>query len=97
MGKAIVVYISNYLHKTFLKINKQDLRIHQTEKEEAQSKDSDLPGDGWEARAIFIYEVSPSIEDPAVVKGHQSVPCSGWVVLPVLTVCILERGELVFP
>lgn len=61
-----------------------------------QRTDVDLPGNGWEARAIFIYEVAPCIEDPAVMKGQQSMPCSSRIVLPVLTVCILQWGKLIF-
>jgi hypothetical protein len=60
-------------------------------------KDTDLPGNCWKARAIFIYEVAPRIEDPAMMKGHQSMSCSSRVVLPILTVCILEWGKLIFP
>lgn len=61
-----------------------------------QRSDTDLPRNGWEARAIFIDEVAPCIEDPAVMKGQQSMPCGGRIVLPVLTVCILEWGKLIF-
>lgn len=59
--------------------------------------DTDLPGNRWKAGTIFIYEVAPSIEHPAMVQGHQSVPCSRRVVLPILTVSVLQRGELVLP
>lgn len=53
------------------------------------------PGDGGEACAILVHEVSPCVEHPAVVQGHQGVPCRGGVVLAVLAVCILQWRELI--
>lgn len=86
---------------------KTDLGPQQRERREAQGdgvqgasthqrSDTDLPGNGWEARAVFVDEVAAGIEDPAVMEGQQGVPRGGRIVLPVLTVRVLEGGELIF-
>ena len=58
--------------------------------------DTDLPRNGWEARAVFVYEVAPRVEDPAVMKGQQGMSRGSRIVLPVLTVRVLQRGNLIF-
>ena len=55
------------------------------------------PGDGGYTSAVLIDEVAPSVEHPAVVEGHEGVSSCGGRVLSVLTVRILQRGELVLP
>lgn len=55
------------------------------------------PGYGGHASAVLVDEVAAGVEHPAVMEGHEGVSgCSGRV-LPVLSVCILQRGELVLP
>lgn len=53
-------------------------------------------GNRRDAGAIFIHKVASSIEDPAMVQRHEGMSGSGGVVFPILTVCILQRRELVF-
>lgn len=53
------------------------------------------PGYGGHTSAVLVNEMSPSVEHPAVVEGHQSVSGCGGCVLSVLSVCVLQRGELV--
>lgn len=60
-------------------------------------KGTGLPGNRGQAGAISVYKVAPRVEHPAVVKGQQSVPGRGGVVLATVTVRVLEWGELVFP
>lgn len=55
------------------------------------------PGYGGHTSAILIDEVAPSIEHPAMVKGHQGVSGGGGSVLSILTICILQGGELILP
>lgn len=71
-----------------------------TEREEAarsEGRGTRSPGNGGQAAAVLVDEVAPGVEHPAVVQGHERVPGRGGVVLAVLTVCVLQRGELVFP
>lgn len=53
------------------------------------------PGYGGYTSAVLVNEVSPSVEHPAVVEGHEGVSGCGGCVLSVLSVCVLQRGELV--
>lgn len=47
--------------------------------------------------AVLVDEVAPGVEHPAVVEGHEGVSGCGGRVLCVLTVRILQGGELVLP
>lgn len=53
------------------------------------------PGYGGHVSAVFVDKVAPSVEHPAVVEGHEGVSGCGGRVLCILTVCILQRGELI--
>lgn len=53
------------------------------------------PGNSRHPSAIFVDEVSASVQDPSVMERHQCVSGSGGCVFSVLTVCVLQRGELV--
>lgn len=55
------------------------------------------PWYGRHTSAVLVDEVTPSIEHPAVMQRHEGVSGCGGRVLSILTVCILQRGELVFP
>lgn len=55
------------------------------------------PWYGGHAPAVLIDEVAPSIQNPAVVKGHEGMSGCGRCVLSILSVSILEWGELIFP
>lgn len=54
------------------------------------------PGNCRHPSAVLVDEVTASVEHPAVVEGHEGVSSRGGGVLSVLSVSILQRGELVF-
>lgn len=55
------------------------------------------PGYGRYSSAVLVDEVAPSVEHPAVVEGHEGVSGCGGRVFSLLSVGILQRGELVLP
>lgn len=55
------------------------------------------PGYGRDSSAVLVDEVAPRVEHPAVMEGHEGVSGCGGRVLSILSVCILQRGELVLP
>lgn len=54
------------------------------------------PGDGRHPSAVFVNEVSASVQHPAVVEGGEGVSSRGGRVLAILSVGVLQGRELVF-
>lgn len=54
------------------------------------------PGYSRHTGSVLVDEMPTSVEDPAVMQGHEGVACGRGIVLPILTVCILQWRKLIF-